>query len=434
MKYYQYKFYLLGAIISVCGISTAQNSQTTLPTCIGSDVSQWHGCRGVLEETEFSYAGDFMRGKFEGRGILEFTAEKYQGDYYQGEFKNGLKHGFGIYRFANGDKYSGEYQFGKRQGKGSYYFGDGKPTASGVWSNNMLINSNPSSSDIQNANNNSFPEKKKIDSLKAEILQAKIDTPKEAAKIANAKSRDAVAIVLGVQNYQRLPTANYAGNDAAEFKDYAIRYLGVQPNNVKLLLDSDAQRSDILLAFKYWLPAHVNAGRTDVYIYFSGHGLLRDHPKENYWLPFDVNTDLLEETAINQKVLLRQVSQIGAKSIVVFLDTCFSGTTRNGSPLLQQQRGINIKLNPDGLPPGVSVLSAGTSKQVANSDNSLKHGIFTFFLLKGLAQDLSANPSKTIKLGELADFVTQQTSKYAFGIHKEQSPQFIGNRDHRLVY
>ena len=74
-------------------------SQSIFPTCKGSDIRQWHSCRGVIDENEYSYAGDFMIGKFEGRGVLEFTADKFQGDYYQGEFKNGLKHGFGTYFF-----------------------------------------------------------------------------------------------------------------------------------------------------------------------------------------------------------------------------------------------------------------------------------------------------------------------------------------------
>ena len=66
-------------------------------------------------------------------------------------------------------------------------------------------------------------------------------------------------------------------------------------DNTKLLIDADAQRAGILLALKYWLPAHVNAGSTDVYVFFSGHGLLREPDKQYYWLPQDVNTDLLED-------------------------------------------------------------------------------------------------------------------------------------------
>jgi len=125
-------------------------AQNVLPSCKGGDVRQWHSCRGVIDDDEYSYAGDFMMGKFDGRGILEFTADKYQGDHYQGEFKNGLKHGFGMYFFSNGDKYVGEYQYGKREGKGTYSFTDGKPALTGIWSNNALVNKTAAS---QNATN-----------------------------------------------------------------------------------------------------------------------------------------------------------------------------------------------------------------------------------------------------------------------------------------
>ncbi|MCX7269454.1 MAG: hypothetical protein NT095_02995 [Burkholderiales bacterium] len=97
MKLWPFALRILLLSLSLSGTVKAQNA---LPSCKGQDVSQWHACRGILDDADYSYAGDFVRGKFEGRGILEFTADKYQGDYFQGEFKNGLKHGFGIYYFA----------------------------------------------------------------------------------------------------------------------------------------------------------------------------------------------------------------------------------------------------------------------------------------------------------------------------------------------
>jgi hypothetical protein len=128
-------------------------SQSIFPTCKGSDIRQWHSCRGVIDENEYSYAGDFMIGKFEGRGVLEFTADKFQGDYYQGEFKNGLKHGFGTYFFSNGDKYIGNYQYGKREGKGTYSFSNGKQSLTGTWSNNDLLTKTINAPESEQKNN-----------------------------------------------------------------------------------------------------------------------------------------------------------------------------------------------------------------------------------------------------------------------------------------
>ena len=414
------------------------SAQTTLPTCKGKDVRQWHSCRGVLDEDEYSYAGDFMIGKFEGRGILEFTADRYQGDHYQGEFKNGLKHGFGIYFFANGDKYVGEYQYGKREGKGTYTFSNGKPALTGIWANNALVtkmtNAQDASKKVNDLQNPEF-EKKKIETLRTSILKdGGFDKPEVKSTKVIGKLRDAVAIVIGIQNYKNLPHASYAFNDAIQFKDHAVRYLGIKPDNVKLLTDSNAQRADILLAFKYWLPAHINAGKTDVIIYFSGHGLSQEQVKQRYFLPFDVNTDLLEETAINQKNLFKQLSLAGAKSVVVFLDTCFSGANRGGQTLVPNQRAVNLKQNADALPAGFSVLSAASNQQVAYGDDSLQHGVFTFFLLKGIAAEQGTSQSKQLNLGQLADYVIQKTRLYALNNNKQQDPKFIGDQQQLVVY
>jgi hypothetical protein len=418
------------------GLSHAQN---VLPTCKGGDVSQWHECRGIVDEADYSYAGDFVRGKFEGRGILEFTADKYQGDYYQGEFKNGMKHGFGIYFFANGEKYAGQYQFGKRHGKGTYSFPDGRAALSGPWSNNQFLGKPAASNESKTTDKTSLApmsevEKKKTDDLnvfsdKSPHTQQK----KSPDSIALAKPRDAVAIIVGVESYNKLPVASFAANDASEFRAYATRFLGIAPGNVKLLVDSQAQRADILLAFKYWLPARVNKGRTDVYVFFSGHGVMQETANLPYWLPFDVNTDLLEDTAVSQTALLTQLNQLGAKSVTVFLDTCFSGTNRSGQVLTAQQRGVSIKKTSGALPAMTNVLSAGSRTQSAYGDANLQHGVFSFYLLKGMAGAADSNRDKLISLGELADYVSSQTSRHALGMQKIQEPQLTGDRQHMVA-
>jgi len=414
-------------------------AESTLPSCKGQDVSQWHACRGVLDDTEFSYAGDFMRGKFEGRGILEFTSDKFQGDSFQGEFKNGLKHGFGIYFFANGEKYVGQYQFGKRQGKGTYSFPNGQVPLSGNWSNNQWVGPTVAT---ESKNNAIQMQTIKVEAVKKKTSESGTDKQSVQVQVrsdifvepVSVKHRDAVAIVIGIQNYQRMPVASFAANDASKFREHAIRYLGVQPSHVKLLLDANAQRADVLLALKYWLPAHVNPGSTDVYVFFSGHGMARDANKAYYWLPHDVNTDLLEDTAISLKSLLALLGRSAAKSVSVFADSCYSGTTRQGQALVQHQRAVNVKRNPDSLPAGVNMLAATSSTQTAYGDEALHHGIFSFYLLQGLAGASDANKDKQINLGELADYVSRQTSRHALGLHKQQDPQFSGDRQQVVVF
>ena len=277
--------------------------------------------------------------------------------------------------------------------------------------------------------------KKKTDGLSVSPEKYSGTQPKSPSNsIATPKTRDAVAIIVGVENYGKLPVASFAANDASEFRAYASRFLGIAPSNIKTFIDSQAQRADLLLAFKYWLPAHVNKGRTDVYIFFSGHGVTQDTAKHLYWLPFDVNTDLLEETAINQTTLISQLNQLDAKSVTVFLDTCFSGTNRAGQTLAQNQRGVSIKLSLESSNGNTNILTAGTRSQSAYGDAGLKHGVFSFYLLKGLAGAADSNHDKLISLGELADYVHLHTSRHALGIQKIQEPQLSGDRQHVVAF
>ena len=155
-------------------------------------------------------------------------------------------------------------------------------------------------------------EKKKTESIGLQRPVKQLDRTSDVQAYRPAPWRDAVAIVVGIANYQRLPTASFANKDAAQFRDHATRYLGIAPENIKTLTDSEAQRADILLALKYWLPSRVNAGKTDVFVYFSGHGVAQDMAKQHYLLPADANTDLLEDTAVSQQHLFHQLSKVGA--------------------------------------------------------------------------------------------------------------------------
>jgi hypothetical protein len=66
-------------------------------------------------------------------------------------------------------------------------------------------------------------------------------------KIKPRPARDAVAIIIGIQNYKLIPKAEYANQDAQVFYDYASRALGIQEENIKLLVDDEADVSTALI-------------------------------------------------------------------------------------------------------------------------------------------------------------------------------------------
>ena len=55
--------------------------------------------------------------------------------------------------------------------------------------------------------------------------------------IKRANLNDSVAIIIGIQNYKRVPIAKFANSDAKDFYDYAVCGLVIKPENIKLLID-----------------------------------------------------------------------------------------------------------------------------------------------------------------------------------------------------
>ena len=410
----RFRCWWLASLVFV--FSSLASAQETLPTCKGADASRWHSCRGILDDTDFSYAGDFRNGKFEGRGILEFTGEKYQGDYYQGEYKLGLKHGFGIYFFSNGEKYSGHYVNGMRHGFGTYTFSNGRAPLSGLWASNQWTGKAPVSEERAEQKKNSKPI----------VVEPKASEIKSRGNTMTAP--DMVVLIIGIESYQSLNKALYAANDANLFHDLMRDGMGVPSENIKILSKNKATRSEILSALKFWLPAQVKAGKTHVYILFSGHGLTSDEDAQKYWLPFDVNKELLAETAVSEKWALAELQKLQAKSITIFLDSCYSGLARKGESLDPQARGIQFKSALTPLPSNVTMVSASAANQTALASDDFKQGIFSYFLVRGLAGQADTDGNQRVTQGELIDYLSQRVDKKAMSMNRRQQPQLMGDR------
>jgi len=163
-------------------------------------------------------------------------------------------------------------------------------------------------------------------------------------------SRDAVAIVIGIQSYKYLPPARYASADARKFSEYARHILGVAPNRIRMLTDAGADTTEITRAFRQWLKRNVNRGTTDVYVFYSGHGLPSDDGKTLYMLPHNADRDFIDKTGISQQELVTMISATQPKSATLFFDSCYSGQTRTGDALLPDARPLSLRSSVSSYP------------------------------------------------------------------------------------
>ena len=245
--------------------------------------------------------------------------------------------------------------------------------------------------------------------------------------------RDAVAIIIGIQDYRRVSKADFANNDARRFYDYAIRGLGVPAGNIKLLLDDKADDIEILGAFKNWLPLKTRKGQTDVYVFYSGHGYPSDDGASLYFLPHGVDRQFLDRSAIKQSDIVQALQAVTPKSVTLFLDACYSGQSRTGETLLAGARPISIQPKASTFPSNFTVLSASAPEQIASSSPELKHGIFSYFLMKGMEGEADQNKDGVITVQEMQSYLSDSVGRKAMSLSRTQQPQVIGDQTRVLV-
>jgi hypothetical protein len=251
--------------------------------------------------------------------------------------------------------------------------------------------------------------------------------------IKRTQARDAVAIIIGIQDYKRVPRADFANNDAKEFYEYAVRALGVKPEKIKMLLDDEADEINMVKAFENWLPIQVNRDKTDVYVFFSGHGLPAPDGKSLYFLPHGVDKELLSRTAVAQNEVIAALSAAKPRSVTMFIDACYSGQTRAGDVLVANAKPVALKSDASVYPANFTVITASANDQISSSSPDLKHGIFSFYLMKGMEGEADANKDGKITVGEMQDYLSDKVARQAMTLNRKQTTQLVGDSNRVLV-
>ena len=277
-----------------------------------------------------------------------------------------------------------------------------------------------------------------VDSKIISVIRSLSDSIVKQASLdlANIKARpssDAVAIIIGIQNYKRIAKADFANQDAQDFYDYAIRAIGIKPENIKLLTDADADDVEITKAFQNWLPLKVKKNKTDVYVFYSGHGLPSEDGKSLYILPYGVDRDLINKTAINQQEIITALQAAQPKTVTMFIDSCYSGQTRVGETLIAGIKPVTLKAKEMSYPPEFTVITASQPDQLSIASTELKHGIFSFYLMKGMEGDADENKDGKITVGEMQGYLAEMVPRQAMTMNRKQIPQLTGDANRVLV-
>ena len=246
-------------------------------------------------------------------------------------------------------------------------------------------------------------------------------------KIKSKTNENAVALIIGVEEYKNTFSALFAANDALVFNDFAKMSLGVPQNNIKLLTNDDAGRNDTIKALKSWLPKKIIENKTELFVFYSGHGLASEDGSELYLLPADGDPEILEDTTLLRNNIFKIITDLNPKTVTMFLDTCYSGATRS-EELLVASKPIFIEAKEQDVPTNFTIFSASAGKETAKVLKEAEHGLFSYFMMKGLEGEADSNNDRTITNGELHAFINKNVSRQA-----NQTPQLNGDPEQVLV-
>lgn len=226
------------------------------------------------------------------------------------------------------------------------------------------------------------------------------------------------AFIIANENYPDAPVP-FALNDGRAFRKYCETALGVPAANITML--EDATYGSIIGAVeKLKKVADAYDGEASVMVYYAGHGFPDEKQQSAYLLPIDGNGSDITATGFSLAEFYKVLGTIKLKSAVVFLDACFSGTKREDE-MLAESRGVSIKVKEEKPGGNLVVFTASQGDETAHQMEENRHGLFTYFLLKGFKEQ-----GATTSLGELADYVTKQVRRQSVVINdKRQTPTVI---------
>jgi uncharacterized caspase-like protein len=157
----------------------------------------------------------------------------------------------------------------------------------------------------------------------------------------------------------------------------------------------------------------------DVYVFYSGHGFPKNGSPAI--VPYDTPGSVKTEYLVSLAWIVNKFKEGGARKVVVFADACYSGYNKEGKMLVAGARPVVFLIKKFSVG---DVFASATSKEGKSySDKRLKHGIFTYYLAKGLLEG-DKNHDGVIEAEELKEYM-EKAKRHAMKLgYSDQEPVF----------
>jgi uncharacterized caspase-like protein len=249
------------------------------------------------------------------------------------------------------------------------------------------------------------------------------------------------AIVIGVADYDNkgVPKLRFAESDADAMYRLLTTRGGYARENVLLLTDKAPEKptlNNFRLALGDFL-SRKTAPDDMVLIYYAGLGASEVDASSRetdglakYLIPRNVQPDALRTTAFSMQDLQGFMARIPAERVVVLLDTSFSSAAggRSLAPPNARPRNLGDQfLERLAKSRGRLVIAASGPNEVALEPSDLGHGLFTYYLLEGLAGKADRNGDGIVTVSELFPYVEDQVDRKSRAAGGHQRPVMKGD-------
>ena len=250
------------------------------------------------------------------------------------------------------------------------------------------------------------------------------------------------AVIIGVGGYESsaVPRLRYSVADADAVYQTLVSS-GFKKENILLLTDK-TERKPTLRNIKWALGTFLarSAHKDDlVMIYFAGHGASEVDQRgierdglSKYLVPVDADPDDLYSTALPMDEMQNVLARIEAERITVFLDACYSGAAGGRTFASTKTRSVTVDdifLDRLTRSKGRAIVTASRPSELSIELAELGHGIFTYYLVRGLQGYADNNRDGIVSLQELYEYLAQEVSRKSRQVGGNQHPMMKGEME-----
>jgi uncharacterized caspase-like protein len=252
---------------------------------------------------------------------------------------------------------------------------------------------------------------------------------------------NSVAVVMGIEKYKYFAPAPYADQDAEIMKKYFRQVLGVD----KVFIYTNDEVSGFFFQNTFnpeygELQKAIVKGKTDLFIFYSGHGMPSKDGDKVYLFPSDGRIEALQTQGYDLNTFYKNLEALDARSTTIFIDACFSGVSRptetQETQNLVAMKGVAVKPKveqPWENNPNFNVFTSSAFNETSLGFDPSQTGLFTYFVCAGLQGNADLNKDGKITAGELSDYVIENVVATSKKILGKQTPLFYGNRNEVLT-